>query len=463
MKKSQIVGAVSAALILAGMFFIPESIGLGQSGIRTLGLLIAIIVLLVTEPIPIGVTCITGVALMVILGIYPNIAGALNGYTHHILFFVLVSFGISEAISHVPLSKRLLVFLVRLFGAKSEMVLLAVMLSAAIMSSIMSNVATTAVLVSVIMNFLKIYTVKEDYDRSAKAFMIGLPIASMIGGIMTPAGSPLNMLGMDYLQSEAGITISFLQWMIIGIPSALIMLAAAWWLTCHIFKPAPISNESVDQYFESLQIPAKFDLHEKYVSLVIFCMFTLWILSSWFPVLNITLVGTIGFAFLFIPKFGVLNWNDFSASVSWASYFLIGTMMSFGNALNIHGVSEWLVKSLFSGEMALPLPFIILIISVSVFLLLIPIPIGPALISMLGSPFVGLAVSWGISPAALILPLTFCASNCYLLPLDTVPLLTYATGSYKMSDMPKVSIFLQILLSVCLALWLPIALRILGL
>lgn len=96
MKRTQIVGAALAIAVLIGMFFIPESIGLSRAGIHTLGVLIAIIITLVTEPLPIGITCMLGVALMVIFGAASTISNALSGYTNHILFFVLVSFGLSE-------------------------------------------------------------------------------------------------------------------------------------------------------------------------------------------------------------------------------------------------------------------------------------------------------------------------------------------------------------------------------
>lgn len=120
-------------------------------------------------------------------------------------------------------------------------------------------------------------------------------------------------------------------------------------------------------------------------------------------------------------------------------------------------MSEWLVGTLFSGRMELPVALIVLIVCLLVFVLLIPIPIGPALISILGLPFITLADSWGISPVVLLLPLVLCASNCYLLPLDTVPLLTYATGCYKIADMPKVSIIIQLAIAVLIALWIPVS------
>ena len=197
--------------------------------------------------------------------------------------------------------------------------------------------------------------------------------------------------------------------------------------------------------------------------MLVLILFILWVLSSWFPVLNITVVGIVGFAFLFLPKIEILSWREFTDTVSWSSFFLVGTMMTLGGALTENGVSHWLVGLLFqSAPDAMPVWLITLVISLVVFVLLIPIPIGPALISMLGAPFLEMAEVWGVSPVCLIMPLILCASNCYLLPLDTVPLLTYGTGYYKMTDMPRVSVAIQLFLALCLAIWLPISLGLIG-
>lgn len=456
MKKTQAMGYILTVLILITMLSIPESIGLEKAGIRTLGVLIAVIVALVTEILPIGITCILGTALCVVFGAVPDITHALSGFTNHVLFFTLVSFGISEAIAAVPLSNRILVLLIRVFGVKSNNLLFAVMLCAAVLSSVMSNVATTAVLITVILSFLKIYDDPKEERQSGRSFMIGLPIASMIGGMMTPAGSPLNLLALGFLE-DAGISVSFVQWMVVAVPIAVIALVLAWLLISHVYRPAQISEEKVWGYIESLEIPPHFDKKERCVGAIMAGMIVLWVLSSWFPALNITVVGTIGFALLFFPGIDVLTWEGYVKHVSWASYFLIGSMMTFGNALNQSGVSEWIVGALFSGQMDVPVGLIVLIICLLVFVLLIPIPIGPALISILGLPFVTLADSWGISPVILLMPLVLCASNCYLLPLDTVPLLTYATGYYKIADMPRVSIAIQISVAVLIALWIPVS------
>lgn len=461
MKKSQTIGLILCALILIGMNFVPESIGLGRAGINTLGILIAIIIALVLEVLPLGVSCLLGISLMVFFGTVPNLATALSGYTTSILYLVLVTFGLSVAITKVPLSKRLMVFLIKLFGKKTNNILLSIMFCAAVLSSIMSNTATTAVLISVVLNFLDIYKDSEEKKRSGKAFMIGLPIASMIGGAMTPAGCPMNVIGMEFL-NNAGITITFVQWMAVGIPIAMVALFAAWRLITLVFRPAELTEQQIDEYIESLHIPKEISAKERYVLIVILALFTLWILSSWFPVLNITTVGIIGFAFLFFPGYEIMTWKEYTENVSWTSFFLIGTMMSLGNALVANGASDWIVNLFFKKDLSLALPLLIAMICLVVFVLLIPIPIGPVLVTMLGVPFISLAETWGFSPVYLILPLVICASCCFILPLDTVPLLTYSTGYYKMTDMPKVSVILQLFITVLIMIWLPVVLPILG-
>ena len=59
----------------------------------------------------------------------------------------------------------------------------------------------------------------------------------------------------------------------------------------------------------------------------------------------------------------------------------------------------------------------------------------------------------GISPVLAMTAFGLCACNCYLLPLDTVPLITYSTGYFKMFDMPKATLWIQLLMTVVCSLW----------
>ena len=186
-----------------------------------------------------------------------------------------------------------------------------------------------------------------------------------------------------------------------------------------------------------MEVPEKMDFKEKYVLILVLLMLFFWILSSWYTVFDITLVILIGFAFLFIPKYAILTWDEFVESVSWPAFFLLGSIITIGNALIANGVSDWLIATYFPSVINLPLIGVAFIAAIIVFLMLIVVPVAPALIPLLSAPFVGLAQNMGISPVLPMMVLGLAVANCFFLPLDTVPLITYMTGYYTMLDMPN--------------------------
>lgn len=463
MKKSQLVGLILAGIVIVGMNFLPLSETLSMGGRNTLGILIAVIILLITEPIPIGVTCLLSIPLLFLFKAVGSLPAALGGFTNPIVFFVLASFGISRALTKVPLSNRLLKVLIKMFGRNVKRVMLAMMITIALVSSVISNVAATAVFISIVLGFLQIYDKEEDRNKTGKTFMIALPVAGMIGGMLTPAGSSLNLMTLSFLKDLTGSTVTFLEWMVIGVPVVVIVLPVAWFLLLKIYPVVEIPEKVIMDYVDTLDVPEKMDAKEKYVLILMTTMFTLWILSSWFPVFNIAVVALIGFGFLFLPGFQVITWDEFMASVSWPAFFLNGSVITIGGALISNGVSQWLVANFFPQTLNLPVIGIGFVTGLIVFVMLIIVPVAPALIPLLSAPFVGLAISIGISPVLLMMVLGLTVANCYLLPLDTVPLLTYMTGYYKMQDMPRVTALIQLFVALVVALWVPAALGLLGL
>jgi sodium-dependent dicarboxylate transporter 2/3/5 len=73
------------------------------------------------------------------------------------------------------------------------------------------------------------------------------------------------------------------------------------------------------------------------------------------------------------------------------------------------------------------------------------IPNNTVITAVLIPPLALLASQAGHSPALYTLPVAFTASCAFLLPLDTVPLLTYGTGYYRMLDM----LLPGLLISIC--------------
>ncbi|MDR0473721.1 MAG: hypothetical protein LBH43_08655, partial [Treponema sp.] len=132
-----------------------------------------------------------------------------------------------------------------------------------------------------------------------------------------------------------------------------------------------------------------------------------------------------------------------------------------GSAMISNNVSGWLISLIPSATLSLPV--LTAFVAVSTFALLLIVPVGPSLVTIMSVPVISLALGMGASPALAIITFAFCVGNSYLLPLDTVPLLTYGTGYYSIGDMIKSSLPLQICIVIIMSLWIPLMGRVLGL
>ena len=118
-------------------------------------------------------------------------------------------------------------------------------------------------------------------------------------------------------------------------------------------------------------------------------------------------------------------------------------MLSVGATLVRNGVSDVLTAFLpeMSGTAAI---LVLMFIAFLTFALLVVIPGGHTIVTFLAPVVTEIAVTAGIFPGLAITVFGICACNCYILPLDAVCLLTYSKGYYKMTEMTKVTLPLQI-------------------
>ena len=250
------------------------------------------------------------------------------------------------------------------------------------------------------------------------------------------------------------MSISFVQWMAAGIPLTLVMIPLAWWLMCKIYKPAPVTAQQVQSFVENMDIPQKMEPKERKVCVITLVMLVLWIASSWVKGINVMVVAMLGCCVMFLPGVEVLDVETFVKNNSWDAFFLVGSVVSLANAVIDNGVSAAIASALPALNVGTPL--LLAFAAALLFVTLIVVPNATALIPIMAAPLIAIAANAGVNPALMMLCAGLCAANCYLLPLDTVPLITYAKGYYSMTDMAKSTVFLQLAMVVLSALWLPL-------
>jgi sodium-dependent dicarboxylate transporter 2/3/5 len=406
------------------------------------------------------VTSLIFCGLMPLLGVTKGLGAALSGYSQPIVFFTLASFGIAAAITTTPLSKRVLRVLLRRFGNTVESVLLAMMICCALVSSIVSNVPTCAIFMVISLEFIQLYPSETDRKQAGRLFMIGIPVASMIGGMMTPAGSSINLLAISQLEQLTGSTVTFVQWMCAGIPLAAVMIPLSWKIMCRVYRHAPITREEILHFVDNLEIPSRMGKKEIKVLIITGLMLGLWILSSWIPAINVMVVAILGCCVMFLPGIRVLELDTFLRENSWDAFFLVGTVLSISNAMIVNGVSDCIAAAI--PVLNLSAFALIAFTAVLIFVSLLVIPVATSLIPIMAVPLVAVAGGAGVSPVLIIMTASLCAGNCYLLPLDTVPLITYSKGYYSMTDMMRSTAFMQIAMIFLAALWLPVIGKLFG-
>jgi len=453
--KKQLTGALLAALILIVMMFIPGTENLSSAGIKTICMLIAFLIMLITAPFRFFHTGLIFIALMPVLGVAPTLSDALTGISNPVILFVIASFGITAAFTSLPLAKRILVAILRRFGKNVRQITLAIMACAALVSGIVLSVPTCAVFMAIGLSFLELYDDPEDKKRTGRALMIAIPVATMIGAIMTPIASAISLIALSKLEEFTGVTIPFIKWMAVGVPIAVVTLPVAWLTILKVHKPAEVSEDMVKKFISNLGIPEKLTKPEINVLIITGVMMALWIASSWVKSINIMVVAVLGACTYCIPQLKTLKFETFAENIGWDSIFLAVSVFSLGDLMVKNGVSDYLVSIL--PVLNVSTPVLIAFVALLFFALLIIIPIAPSLVIIMAPPLIALAVSTGTSPALIMFAAAICGCCCFLLPLDTVPLLTYSKGYYTIKDMFVSSLPIQIFIVIVLSVWLTVA------
>jgi len=460
MEKKKVYGLIIAAIILVGTLLLPVPQGMEAVARNTFGLLVAALVLWVTEAIPLGITALALLILQPIYGI-TDLNTAFKEFITPVIFFVIATSGISCAIMKTPLANRMAGWLLKKAGRDSGRVVLAFMSGTAIVSSFVSNVPAAALFMGLALSILEGVGAKPGSSRLGKSLMIAIPFGAMIGGITTPAGSSVNILALYLLDKSAQISISFLEWMLYGIPIAVAMIPITSYIIVKTLKPEPIEIDITDILNNKREENKHLTVPEVKVLIILGLMLFFWILSTWVPVINITTVAIVGLIVFFLPGIEVFTWDEFNQEVGWETVIMIGGVTSIGAAVIASGLSTWFLNSVLHGLTGLGVISLTALVGLIMNLLHLVLPIAPAIVAVSIQPLTDMSVLAGISPVILAITTAFLANCSMLLPLDAVPLITYSKKYYSMGDMFRTGWLTSLIWVLLTAIWVPLIAKLL--
>lgn len=463
--KNLIFLGLAIAIALTVMLIpLPESVTkvgeatLTSAGQTALAILIFALVLWMTEAIPFHITGLIGVFLMALFKIdtFKNVVKA--GFGNDIVIFFIGVLILSSFITKSGLGKRISVFILSKTGNNTHLILLGFLVSGVILSMWITDMAVAAMLMPLGVSILKEEGIKPLKSNFGKALMIACAWGPIIGGIGTPAGCGANPLAVGFLKDMAGIDVSFIDWMMYGVPAAILLILPTWGILLLFFKPEmkylKKTKEELVADFKKLPKP---DREEK-VTIVLFLLtVVLWLTS---PLLEkllgisipISMPVLLTACLFFFPGMSKIKWKEIQQDVSWSGIILVLAGVSLGMMLYDSGAAMWLSVILLGGIGALPIYIQILAIVLIVSLLKIILSSNTVTGTIIIPIIIALAMSLGLNPLGVTLPAAITASLAFILvtstPTNVIP---YSAGYFSIKDMAKAGIALTIVSSVIVA------------
>ena len=223
----RLIGSILAPIAFIALFTLPMP-GLSPEAQRLAAVLAAVVVLWVTEALPLPVTALLGASACVVLQVAPA-KEVFAPFADPLMFLFIGAFILARGIFLHGLDRRVAYAVLSLpwVGAHPARILLAFGAVTALLSGWISNTAATAMMFGIGLSILAALrapgTGAELDPRYATGLMLMTSFAASIGGLATPVGTPPNLIGLGFIRSQLGVDVPFFRWMLIGVPVAVVL------------------------------------------------------------------------------------------------------------------------------------------------------------------------------------------------------------------------------------------------
>jgi sodium-dependent dicarboxylate transporter 2/3/5 len=453
------VGSFLAPAVFLTLLVLPLP-GLSPEAHRLAAVMGAVVVLWVTEALPLPVTALLGASACVVLEVAPA-REVFAPFADPLMFLFIGAFILARGIFLHGLDRRVAyaVLSVPWVGARPARILVAFGAATALISAWISNTATTAMMFGIglsILAALRARAAGAALDpRYASALMLMTSFAASVGGLATPVGTPPNLIGIGFIRSQLGVEVPFFQWMLIGLPVVAVLFG---FLAVYLNRVGPSGVRELPAGAELIRREREqlgaWTAGQRSVALAFGLTVTLWVLpgvaalvwgegSSIYLTLSRRLpegvVAIVGAALLFVlpGKDGpAITWRE-ATEIDWGVVLLYGG----GFALGVLSFQTGLAEAMGRGLTTL-LPvhgsFGLLVASVVLSAILSETTSNTASANMVVPVVIAIGRASGLDPLEAALGATFGASLGFMLPVSTpCNAIVYGSGYIPLGRMMR--------------------------
>jgi solute carrier family 13 (sodium-dependent dicarboxylate transporter), member 2/3/5 len=466
----RVLGGVIAPLAFLALLGAPLS-GLSPQAHRLAAVLAAVVVLWISESLPMPVTALLGAAACVVLRVAPA-KEVFAPFADPLMFLFIGSFILARAIFLHGLDRRLAYGVLSrgwLAGRPSRILLAFGAVTAAI-SGWVSNTATTAMMFGIGVSLLAVMERPRTDGRPgldpryATGLMLMTSFAASIGGLATPVGTPPNVIGIGFIRSQLTTEVTFFEWMAIGMPTVLVLFAC---LYLYLSRASPAGVEVLE---EGREVVAReraalgaWSAGEKSAALAFAFTVLLWILpgvaamtvgegSPSYRELSARMpegvAALIGALLLFVLPGGegrrAIRWEE-AVQIEWGVVLLYGGGFALGALSFSTGLAEAMGRGL-TGLVPLRGELGLLVASVVVAVLVSETTSNTASANMVVPVVISVARAAGMDPLAPAIGATMAASLGFMLPVSTpCNAIVYGSGRIPLLRMVRYGLILDLI------------------
>jgi solute carrier family 13 (sodium-dependent dicarboxylate transporter), member 2/3/5 len=487
-KGRRTIGLWLAPLVTIVFLVLPLDMAGNQQTLA--GILLGVIVLWITEAVPIPIGGLIGVAAVVILNVAP-VDDVLAPFGSSTIFTFIGAFILAQAMLKHGLARRFAFRILSLprVGNSTTGVILAFGAITCAISAFVSNTATVAMLLPTALGILAVIAkllqdrgiVAEDFDplrlRVGAAIMLMLAYGASVGGLLTPVGSPPNLIGREQIEEATGKRISFAEWMGAALPICLLMFVALAVVLLLLNKPEIRRIDGVAEYVAGERAAmGPLSRAEKNTLIAFGITVALWITPGVVALIAGTesaaytaisdrldegIVAVLGASLLFLlptdwsKREYTLRWRD-AGQIDWGTIILFGTGVIFGALLRASGLAETLGTSA-SDALGLSTGVTITIFAVLLAIIVSETTSNTASASVVVPIVISVAAGAGVDPVVPALAATFAASFGFMLPVSTPQnAVVYGSGAVSITTMIRSGISFDVLGAILIMLGIPV-------
>lgn len=416
-----------------------------QDAAIVIGLLGFVVVMWVSEAVPLFVTSLLIPFALVVTGV-GSATAATAPFANPIIVLFFAGFLMAEAMTRSKLDHYVSMNITGRAGRSAAFLFAAMLGLAAFLSMWMSNTAATAVLVPIAMAV----TAPLAHDGYRKALILGIAYAATVGGVGSAIGTPANQLAIEFLGEYGGTSISFAEWFAYGLPMVLLFLPIMgfyMWKTSQVRVDRELFAETRRMAAIEAGRLGRPD-RDQIVVLSVFALVAVGWLTQVFHGVHPGIVALGGAIVLFVM--GRLKPEDLGR-ISWPSLLTFGGGLTLGLFLVETGVSDFVAARL-AGLAGLPVVVAVLVVAL-ITLLLTTVASNTASAAILIPMAIPLSAVLGVDAALLVAVVAIASSIDFALVIGTPPtMIAYATKLYTAGQIFRRGIVLDLVGVVLLVL-----------